>query len=319
MRGAYVRLNYEINTVPPALCRDAVAKWVAPSVDYREQRQLRDRVVYAALAVNRHGIAELAALSDQPPATGPFLRGRVESADTSGVRVRYGIEAYFMNQAAAQQMEADGNRKAGAPMNVTVAVGSSGTAVLKDTAWEPLGITFAIDRLPPRNADDPQRWQQRLLTGMTVTLHNYSDHDVAIVNLPGAKSFRMVPNERVNTSAPAGVLPAFPTRFRSARYLWTGETREVPKPRADDILVLKPGQTHFVHLDLTHRDWWIIDATKPGAEPIPMQQVQDSWVASFRIEYVPPDAEAIHGFPGAELVRHAPLRSRAFNAAQGVD
>lgn len=28
MRGAYVRLEYEISTVPPALCRGETAKWV---------------------------------------------------------------------------------------------------------------------------------------------------------------------------------------------------------------------------------------------------------------------------------------------------
>ena len=30
MRGEYVRLNYEIATVPKALCRDGVATWFNP-------------------------------------------------------------------------------------------------------------------------------------------------------------------------------------------------------------------------------------------------------------------------------------------------
>src|SRR5690348_12571096 len=80
MRGAYVRLDYEISTVPPALCRGEVAKWTKLA-DYRESQQLRDRVVFAAMAVNSYGLADLTSLSDRPPDTGPYLRGRVMTAD----------------------------------------------------------------------------------------------------------------------------------------------------------------------------------------------------------------------------------------------
>ena len=51
MRGAYVRFNYEISTVPVALCRGEVVKWTKIT-GYPEQRGLRDRVVFAALKVN---------------------------------------------------------------------------------------------------------------------------------------------------------------------------------------------------------------------------------------------------------------------------
>lgn len=306
MRGAYVRLDYEISTIPAALCRGEVARWTK-TTDYREQRRLRDRVVYAALAVNPYGIAELVSLSDSPPASGPFLRGRVRTADFIGVQVRYGIEALFMQKDAAQKMEAmTVNEKAGAPINAHIAVGSSGIAVLKDTSWEPLGLTFAFDRPPPRETtrDPAQPWRPAPLTGLTVTLHNYGDRDLALVDLPGAKSFRMVPN----------------TRVLGGNYAWVGgKSTDYPVPTADNIIVLKPGAKHSVHLDFTQPRWWVTDTRKPGSAPIPLSQLTEGWSASFRIEYAPPGADAVRGLPHAELVRHTPLRSRAFNANQGVD
>lgn len=304
MRGAYVRLDYEISYAPVALCRGETVKWTK-TTDYREMQGMRDRVVYAAVAVNPHGIAELTSLSDTPPDNNLYIKGRVQSVSSDGIQVRYGIEALFMSKKAALRTEAMAlNEKVGAPMNVRVAVGSSGISVLKDFTWEPLGITIALDRAPRRENNDPQRWQPQPTTGLTVTLHNYGDKDVAIVSLPDALSFRMVPN----------------TRFAGTHYTWAGEkSTDQPTPTANDILILKPGTKHAVHIDLTQPRWWIIDTRKPGSDPIPLQKVTEGWAASFRIEYAPPTADAVRGLPSADLIRHAPLRSRAFNANQGVD
>jgi len=301
MRGAYVRLDYEISHVPAGLCQGATAQWTK-STDYREQQGLRDRVVYATLAVNPHGIAELAALSDTPPARGPYLKGRVVNADTGGIRVRYGIEALFMSKKAAVRTEAMAlNQKVGAPMNVRVAVGSSGTAVLKDFTWEPLGITITLDRAPRRENNDPQRWQPQPTTGLTVTLHNYGDKDAAIVNLPDARSFRLVPN----------------TRIPGNHYAWADDAPP-PAPTEADLVVLPPGGKHEVHLDLTQPRWWLTDTRKPGSDPIPFAKIPqgDVWTTSFRIEYAPPQ---VSGLRSQVSPSTTPLRSRAFNANQGVD
>lgn len=302
MRGAYVRLNYEISFVPAALCRGEVVKWVK-SGDYYANRAVRDRVVYAEVKANAFGIAELVALGDTPPASGQFIRGRIESASPAGAQVRYGIEALFMSKEAAQRTERLGLERAGAPMNVTVAVGSSGIAVTKTTEWEPLGLTFVIDRPPERQRQQPgQPWQQPMLTGMTVTLKNHGDKDVAIVNQPNGRAFNLVEN----------------TRFQNTHYQWVGR-KQSGSPEEFNVVILKPGEKHDIHLDLTQPEWWVIDTNKPEAGPMPLQKVQDGWSASFRLEYSPPPAEAVRGLPNAHLIRHAPLRSRAFNANQGVD
>ena len=305
MRGAYVRLNYEINQVPASLCKDGPAEWTKVT-DYTVTRRLRDRVVYASLRVDTYGIAELVSLSDSRPAGGLYLRGRVVSVSSGSLQVRYGIEALFMEKSAAVAVERTAvDEKAGAPMNVHVAASSTGIGVLRDFEWEPLGITLEFDPIPQRAAEPGQPFVQPSLTGLTVILHNYSDSDVAVVDLPGNHSFRLLPNNR----------------WMQSHYAWAGEGKvlNLPAPSPDAIVVLKPGSTHKVHFDLTKERWWIVDTNKPDVPPFPMQQVQDGWSASFRIEYAPPGADALAGLPNAELVRHASLRSRAFNANRGID
>jgi len=305
MRGAYVRLDYEISTVPAALCQGALAKW-CKITDYSEQRTLRDHLVYATLKVNASGFAELVSLSDTPPASGLFLRGRVQNVDLNFIRVRYGIEALFMAKAAAQTLENLAREgKAGAPIDAHVAVGSSGISVLQNHEWEPLGLTIAIDRAPPGTNRPPQdRAQSQALTGLTVTLHNYGEKDLAIVNLPDAKSFRLIQN----------------ARFGASHYRWANEKPEDrPAPQSADVLVLKPGEKHSIHLDLTQSAWWVTDTKKPGSAPLPIQKVTEGWSASFRLEYAPPGAEVCRELPQAALIRHVPLQSRAFNGNQAVD
>ena len=143
-----------------------------------------------------------------------------------------------------------------------------------------------------------------MLTGLTITLHNYGDKDLAIVNLPDGQSFRLLAN----------------TRFTGNNYVWAGEKSDHrPAPTANDIIILKPGAKHDIHLDLTLPRWWVTDIRKPGSEPFPLQKVTDGWSASFRFEYSPPSANAVRDLPNADLIRHVPVRSRAFNANQGVD
>ncbi len=307
MRGAYVRLNYDISAVPAALCQGETAKWVKSSGDHRQRRRLRDRVVYAALRINEHGIAELTSLRETPPASGPFLRGRVESVDDNDIRVRYGIEALFMSKEAAVRTESMAiTEKAGAPMAVSVVVGRNGTAVLKNFAWEPLGLTITLHRPAQPETRDPNRpWRPQPINAVTATLHNYGNQNLAIVDLPNGRSFRLVPNTLMN----------------SQQFVWAppGDFT-VPAPKAENIIVLRPGETRAIQIDLTHRDWWIRDATKPESVPAALSNTREwDWTTSFRLEYVPPTAEAVRGLPHADLIRHAPLRSRAFSAMQGVD
>jgi uncharacterized membrane-anchored protein len=312
MRGEFVRFRYEINTVPAELFRGRLQEW-KKITDHRASRRLRDHVIYAALQVNPAGFAELVSAGDEPPATGPFLRGRVAFAHVgaSGVEaldVRYGVESLFMQQGQARQLEdlARGER-VGVPINTRIRVGRSGIAVLRDFEWEPLGITVQPDPLQPvpGRAAQPEPGPVRTpgITGVTVTLRNFGRAPLAIVDLPNGRSFRLRPDRGLQ-----------PVLFR-----WVHATSpELPEPRAADVIVLAPGEKHSVHLDLTDRYWWVqrADADVPT---LPLRDVRDLWSARFRIEYVPPPASATGGLPHATLIRPVPVASRVFTAGAGVD
>jgi uncharacterized membrane-anchored protein len=310
MRGEFVRFRYEINVVPAHYFRGGLEAWKTER-DHRASRRLKDHVVYAALENDAHGFAQLVALSDSPPARGAFLRGRVAFATvgTGGiesVQVRYGVEALFMQQGAAKKIEtlALGERR-GVPIDCTVAVGGAGIGVLRSFAWEPLGITVTPDpppARPPAQARDQRPLPQLAgIAGVTVELKNFSDRDVAIVDLPDGKSFRL----RADASAEAG------------GYRWVGEN--LPPTTSPDrvrIVVLRPGETHRVHLALTEPAWWVEGG--PTNQPAtPLVDVRERWHARFRIEYAPPPPDQLRGLPNAHLVRHVPLVSRVFTG--GVD
>lgn len=314
MRGDYARLDYDISTVTKEQCRDGALKMFAPD-GYVYSRQWRGTRVYAALKVNETGIAELDSVSDRVPAHGLYIRGRIESVNDRTLRIRYGIEALFMQQGTAQKLE-DTRRhdRPGVPLDMKVALGSSGIAVLKDYQWEPLGITVTFERIPNApeqtgNASQNQfrRQTQQTITGLVVELKNYGPEDVAIIDQPDAGSFRLVGD----------------TRWQESRYRWVGESKPAPSPKmeAANIIVLKPGQSHTTKIDLTQPQWYVIDTKAPPAQqtPITFRDVTDVWAASFRLEYVPPARESVTSLPHAELIRFGKLRSRAFNPNQGLD
>lgn len=308
MRGDYARLDYDISTVSKPQCRDGALKLFAAD-GYVYSRQWRDAKVYAALKINETGVAELDFLSNRAPDGGLFLRGRIESVNDRTLRIRYGIEAFFMQQGAAQKLEDTRRRdRPGVPLDMEVAVGSSGIAVLKNYRWEPLGIGLTFERAPVLPEDTPpnagQRPQPRI-RNISVELKNYGPEEVAIVDLPEAGSFRLVND----------------TRWQEARYRWVGEGQPQQPPEVANVIVLKPGQSHITKIDLTQAKWFVMDTKAPASQqkPVAFRDIADAWSASFRIEYAPPAKSSVTGLPHADLIRAGHLRSRAFNPSQGLD
>ncbi len=308
MRGDYIRLTYEIATVPKRLCRDGVRTWFdAKEAIY--DSNVRDRRVYAAVRLDQDGVAELVSLSDQPPSEGIYLRGRANAIYLSTIDVRFGVEALFMQQGKAREFENTmRTTKAGVPLNVEVAVNSHGLAVIKGHRWEPLGITLTLDRSPPASSLGP-RTPRPGLRGVTIELKNHSDASVAIVDSPGTHGLRLVPRRAVSRmEEPTG-------------WVWVHDAAPPTKPEAGDIKVLKPGESHRVHLDFTSPEWFVRkygEKNQLGA-PTSLETLTENWNATFRIEYAPPSAEECTGLPDADVIRHARLRSRMFSAAGGAD
>jgi hypothetical protein len=248
------------------------------------------------------------ALSDRPPASGPYLAGRIDFSNVDVINVRYGIEALFLQQGAARAVEAARFKEhAGAPLDVDVAVGASGMAVLKGYSWEPLGITVTFER-PPRPR--PIRGIFQPQTGPTaalVKLVNYGPADVAVVQKPDGGSFRMVPDTRRTNGQPA--------------YHWVGESGPPADLSGATVVVLKPGQTLETRLDLAQPKWFVTgpNTGSPNGVPVSLHDLKNGWNAWFRIQYSAPTSAQSAGLPHAELIWHRAVTSRAFGAMFGLD
>ncbi len=306
MRGDYVRLQYDLSRVPKALCRDGLAQWFKTGTDsWRFQRGLRDRRVYAELKLDHDGLAELVALSDRRPATGVYLRGRVDWVDDREVRVRYGVEALFTQQGAARAFETKARGEmAGVPVDAEVALGSNGIAVLRGYHWEQLGLTVTLERppAPPANTVGPA--PRRPVTGLSVELKNHGTTPIAIVDRPGPRSFRLLSE----------------TRWGIGSCRWVHDGDAIPPAGPKDVVVLAPGASRRIAIAVASPDWFVLyqKDEKGPAEPVSLTKLDEASNIWFRIEYVPPSPPESLGLPHGELIQTRPLRSRAFSPAGAV-
>jgi uncharacterized membrane-anchored protein len=294
MRGDYVRLDYEISRVPRDKLRDGLVEIAAkPPLRRPDQR------VYAVLRENQQQVAELATLSDQRPDDGLFIRGRLDRWWGSGaIPVRYGLEAYFMEQGRALELEQRVRNRAEiqVPLEMAVAVRSDGLAVLKGHRWSELGIGLELDTTP-RDKTGTSRVQ-----GATVRLQNAGEDELAIVDLPAGRSLALVPDDR----------------FGENPWRWVGEQKDVPKPLPEHVIVLQPGQVHAIRVDFADPAWNVIDCTHSGdrAAAQSLTTLNWNWSVRFRLEYRPPSREASQGLPHADLLWHGRLPSRAFTSGR---
>jgi len=308
MRGDFVRLDYEMASVPKALCRDGVLEWFETKVE-SHRSTVRDQRVYAEIRLDPEGVAELISLSDRKPDEGLFLRGRATQVYPSEIEVRFGIEAFFMQQGNAQAFEDTvRNEKAGVPLNMAVAVSNSGLAVLRGYRWEPLGITVTVEQ-PPPTAPEAARRERRGIRRLTVDLKNHGTTPQAIIDGPAHQSLRLMPAR---------------ARWRGgdqAAWLWVGEATAPAQLRAEQIKLLLPGESHQWKVDLTDAEWLVrkMDGNNAPGPATSIEALADDWTAFFRFEYRPPTAADSVGLPHAELIRHTRLRSRGFGAAGAID
>ncbi len=303
MRGDYVRLDYEIARVDRALWRDGLTNPAPPAV-----RRGPETRVYASLRVDPDGLAEVTALSNVKPEEGLFLRGKIDPAMPWGGSgsVRFGLEAFFMEQGRAKELENErGQARRGVPLNMEVAVGANGIGVLKGYRWESLGILLAFDTVRRTNSPNGFPQVQNAILGAKVELKNHGPDPVAIVDLPDARSFRLVCD----------------ARWAEPGYRWVGETNTSPTPEPRNVIVLQPGQSHTHHLDLTRPEWFVVDVRTNAVirSAQSLQQLNPDWSNGFRMEYRPPSAEACVKLPDAKLIWHGRLRSQWFNPMGNVD
>lgn len=299
LRGDFVRLRYAMSAVQPRQTRGMVAA----------HRNDKDYPVYAVLKTDAGGLHVLDYLTDVKPSSGVlFIRGYVTNDwrlinwaawNGNAVHVRYGIEQYFVEQGQGLAMEEKLGRRDGVqlPLEMRVAIGGDGTAVIKDYRWSELGIKVEVVRIPGRPAN-PQEAppDQPLSPRLKVILQNASARPLTLADPGDHCGFRLVAVE-----------------WAAGDYPMADISCAGIEPQKDPLITLQPEQEYAVELDLSAPRWHVISEGKTleiGA--LPVQEM-------FRIVYRSPDPAQLVALGGDYNFWLGELPSRAFNASGNID
>lgn len=286
-RGDYVRLSYEASGFSPRQTSEQI----------RKQGVEKGSVVYARLETGPGGLSRAIELAREHPASGPFLRGRAlhrwRPEVGGALQVRYGIEKYFVEQGRGKAMEQRRGRRQGiqTPLEMELAVDTSGTAVITGHRWSPIGIGLAIKR-PVVPSDEPRTDS----VVMELTLQNVSDRPLALVLLPQLCSFALEPVK----SAPLDLKPERPE---------CGGLR----PAAEHLVELAPDDSRSFIFDFNGERWQV----PLHGEPTPIGKLE--WSQRFRLVYRSAEPEGILQLPGPQHIWQGEIPSPAFHGRGRID
>lgn len=289
-RGDYVRLNYEISRI---------------GVDQLKGTETRKEIIkgdtiFVSLQEGPNGLYEFANAQLQKPKDGLYLAGRALHAQHSllpgnPIWINYGIEAYFVEQGTGSDIEKRRGTRTGVqvPLEMEIAVSSTGKAVIKGYRWSPIGIGVQVLRSQQLNPQDPQAPKSATVR---LTLANASDKPLAIVDLPNYCSFSLEPVQWAKQKwapahSPCG--PALPTDF--------------------DIITLAPQQEKSADIDFSS-DRWLVRTDGNVSEIGTLD-----WSEQFRIVYSPPHEKDCLHLGQRDLIWHGHLASRVFHGRGQID
>lgn len=287
-RGDYVRLDYEASSFSPRQASKLI----------RKQGIERDSLVYARLETAPDGLSRAIEITREQPESGPFLRGRTlhrwhPGEGSRALQVRYGIEKYFVEQGHGKTMEQRRGRRQGiqTPMEVELAVDTSGTAVITGHRWSPLGIGLAVKR-PVGPPDEPRPDS----VVMELTLQNVSDHPLSMVLLPQLCSFTLEPVK----SAPLDLEPQRP------------ECND-HRPATEHLVKLAPDDSRSFTFDFNEERWRVPVNGKPT--PIGMLE----WSQRFRLVYRSAGVQETRRLPEQQHIWLGEIPSPAFHGRGRID
>jgi uncharacterized membrane-anchored protein len=288
LRGDFVRLSYSLNTVDAAHFRSS----------RRAGSLQREEIVYAVLKPTATDLYELNYLTDQKPGGGVFMRGRVSREVGDGrIHLRYGIEQYFVQQGSGIEIERlRGSRDdLQIPMEVEVAIGRGGVAVLAGYRWSHIGIR--LEQNTELSNDDRGDGAPPRSPMLILTLKNVSDASLQIADNELHCGFSLQ------------------AEGDTGRRYTMADTHCSPYILAeDDIITLAPGEEYRAALDIALPRWYVLQDGLAGSGSLAATAPNER----FRIIYRPPVV-----MPGmntdATMLWQGELASAAFNARGIVD
>jgi uncharacterized membrane-anchored protein len=283
-RGDYVRLRYEISNIEREKMQDGL-KSLTVSDGYRDRN--KDKKVYAVLEIDEDNIASVVSVTDKKPEKGKlFIRGRVERLGNF-LFVRYGIEAYFMQQGAGKDLEKRNVNGHRASLEMQIALGSDGTAIIKGHRWAPISINITDLKL-----------EDNMPQSAKIILTNISAKPVAIVAAPNNGSLKVEHSQSVWWGAVN----------MQGNWRWVNETASAGMPEDKDVRRLDPDCSYEFAIDFSD-PYWLISID--NQEPIAMNKYGfPGWQSSFRIVYQPPSRQQCKGLKDADLIWHGKISSQ---------
>jgi len=247
-RGDYVQLEYDL-AFPS---REIMDKYFNENKITADSR-LKQQTVYLWLNSSRQRAPELVQLSLVEPLEGPFMKAQIGGNEWSQrAPIQLGIEKYFVEQGAGLALEEKRGKRNDwqTAMEMEVALGSDGTAVIKGHRWSDLAVRIEVvvpaDRRTRRSETDEEDENARRSPVLKVSLRNQS---VQVVNLLVSETnfceFQLL-------------------KLEDARLLKGYETIEFPNRDCANfgngsfiVKSLAPDATHVMEVDLANPDWFV--------------------------------------------------------------
>jgi uncharacterized membrane-anchored protein len=291
-RGDYVRLNYEISRIPVDMLK---------GVDSIGELKKGDKI-YVSLKEGSNGLYGPVEAGIEKSESGMYLAGRLRNPYRTLRRgypiwIDYGIEAYFVEQGKGRAIEKRRGNRTGVqiPLEMEIAVGRGGKAVISGYRWSPLGIGLTVLRGLQRNRQGQDQKALRSATAQ-LTLANASDKSLAIVNLPDYCSFTLEP-------------------VPWAKKNWTlaHNPCEDILPSDVDVITLAPEQRMRFDFEFSSERWLV------EADGQVMQIGTLDWSEQFRLVYRPPDEAASRHLSRKDIIWHGYMPSRIFHGRGQID
>ncbi|HLD99499.1 MAG TPA: GDYXXLXY domain-containing protein [Bdellovibrionota bacterium] len=246
-RGDYVRLNYEFSQVNKESAHEA----------FGSEPVKKGTRIYAVLAQNPEGVAEVVRIAKKKPENGLFIAGRISHPwglrhGFNEMNVLYGIESYYVQQGRGKTIE---EKMSPGPirhsLEVEVALGKNGTAVLRGHRWGPFATELKIlESAAPVSAGRPVESNTvrsgRLSPKLRFSIVNVGSEPRALVIPPDLCSLRLVA-----------------IRYDGEKVFGPpGECKTGP----EDVHLLAPSERKDIEIDLAESRWHVPGAGGQKAE-----------------------------------------------------
>ena len=269
-------LGYDFGRVARDRCRDGLLPLFDPGAKDLRLRS-RGKPVYAVLHPGPGNIMEMDYLTDRKPASGDWIRGRLGWFLDERLRVRYGLESYYLqNPLLATPAKSALLKGFQCPLEMEAAVSPEGIAVIRGHRPGPLAVKIRPQYEPAGGGGK--------LVAAEVTIRNQSERPLGLVDLPADRSFQL--------------------ETTGGTYTWRDVSEIKSYPALDDsqVVTLAPGQTHQWRIDFQSGRWQL---TAPDGTPQAIPALGDP--VGVRLVYTPPDAETCKSLTAAAIIWHGRL------------